>query len=608
VNGNERNGPQPIAGDTHRLAATRRARPAGPSFRPSSSSPAPPVPLLLRDPTSLVRRSRRKALILLTGIVLLSNPAVPAAADPPADGARPQRFESRFTDDRRLDQKLSLSAWAEPLEDVLALLRRETGVQVTFEGRDVGDQRVSIVQKEQPLRRVQALLAETLDLYWRRDRKAPAYRYVLFQDLRSRKLEQELLSRARLRYEEGIHRNIDALKLTPAEIEELRPRNPVLAQRLTEPDTRKALEILGRVTPRYWEPLMQTGRVEIPYTDLSARDQEMVREYGEIEKKRFAEIDLKQGTPGKRRLGDIAQPGGRIVIHLFDGGQPTPYCEACVDFTPADGTVAYNFFGPAYTPEELRLLREEFLPPRFEKPKRATPEAPGPRVTVTWKPKERLPWEDVLKAVVESADLQVVADSYLYYWHESSDQLPRGAAVRDRPLAELLDQVAPPFFYEWRREGDVYLFRHRNWFHEKQHNIPERDLRRWRGHLEGKGRLWLEDLAEMALLTESQFRLLYHTPIPSGSAGKHQEVLKFYAALNPLQRAQLETTGQRLRELNPRQLELLRAWKPAATLDGDARLRLRREPEAVLFVLTRAATAPQEERVPLEPRRPLTPD
>jgi hypothetical protein len=25
-------------------------------------------------------------------------------------------------------------------------------------------------------------------------------------------------------------------------------------------------------------------------------------------------------------------------------------------------------------------------------------------------------------------------------------------------------------------------------------------------------------------------------------------------------------------------------------------------------VLTRAATAPQEERVPLEPRRPLTPD
>jgi hypothetical protein len=597
---NERNGLAPIARDLDRPAAARRARSEDPPLD-RTPQPSASLPLLLLDSLCHAGCSRREALRLLMAMALFS-PSADAAEAPPAEDVRWRRLEARFAADPRLDQKLTLTAWAEPLEDVLARFSRETGVQLTFEGRAVGDQRVNIVLKDQPMRRVLALLAETLDLYWQRDRKVPAYRYVLFQDLRSRDLEQALLSRSRLRYEEGIRRNIEALKLTPPEIEALRAENPVLARRLTEPDTRKALELLGRVPPRHWERLMQTGYVEIPYTDFSSPDQEVVREYAEVWRKLWAERDLKEGTPGKRRLGDIAQPGGRVVIHLFDGGQPTPHCEACVDLKPADETIAYNFFGPAYTPEEQRLLREEFLPRRPGKQQGGAPEDPGPPVTVTWKSRERLPWEEMLKAVVESADLQVISDSYLYYWHESHDGLPGGSAVKDRPLAEVLDQVATPFLYEWRRDGDVYLFRHRYWFHEKLHNIPERDLRRWRGHLEGNGRLWLEDLVEMALLTDSQYRLLYHTSIPYGAAGKSREVLRLYAALSRFQRERLETTGLRLRELSARQVALLRAWKPDAA-GPSTRVGLRREKEAVVFTLATGAPAPQEERVPLERRR-----
>src|SRR5207247_6169036 len=118
VNGNERNGPQPIARDASTTAApgtrpeevggcppaaTRRARPADRSRRPSPSSPAPPVPPLLRDLTHSVRCPPPHTLILLTGIVLLSKPAISAANDLPEDGARPRPLESRFADDRRLD-------------------------------------------------------------------------------------------------------------------------------------------------------------------------------------------------------------------------------------------------------------------------------------------------------------------------------------------------------------------------------------------------------------------------------------------------------------------------------------------------------------------------
>jgi hypothetical protein len=133
--------------------------------------------------------------------------------------------------------------------------------------------------------------------------------------------------------------------------------------------------------------------------------------------------------------------------------------------------------------------------------------------------------------------------------------------------------------------------------------VLERDLRRWRGHLTAHGRLTLEDLAELTLLTDRQLGLLYHTPIPTHAVHEHRELLRLYAALNPVQRARLELPGLRLGELTAPQLELLRAWKPAAAENTEARLGLRREPEAVVFTLATGAPAPQEERVPLEPGR-----
>jgi hypothetical protein len=92
-------------------------------------------------------------------------------------------------------------------------------------------------------------------------------------------------------------------------------------------------------------------------------------------------------------------------------------------------------------------------------------------------------------------------------------------------------------------------------------------------------------------------------PIPTRAVHGHRELLRLYAALNPTQRARLETTSLRLGELSAPQEEFLRAWKPAAVGNTETRLGLRRELEAVVFTLATAVPAPQEERVPLEPGR-----
>src|SRR5262249_10612776 len=156
-----------------------------------------------------------------------------------------------------------------------------------------------------------------------------------------------------------------------------------------------------------------------------------------------------------------------------------------------------------------------------------------------------------------------------------------------------------PFFYAWRRDGDVYLFRQRNWFIEKRHNVPERDIRRWLGHLKADGRITVEDLTELARLSDRQLDNVSRRDIPTSSARRHREVLKLYAALNWVRRGNLEITGLRVRELNPTQTELLSKWKPAATAGADDRLRLRREQDRVIFSFESGTSGLQEERIPL---------
>lgn len=241
------------------------------------------------------------------------------------------------------------------------------GPHLTFEGRDIGDQRVSVVLKEQPLRRVQLLLADTLDLYWRRDRQAPDYRYVLFQDLRSRKQEQELLSLSGEQFEAGIRTLVASAKLTPDEIDRLSGQNPTRAWWLAHPFLRPAIRLLGGLSRAEWQQLIETGQVERPYSSLSPDHQQLVRQYVEETNKSRAGREEQQGTPGKHRLGDVTQPGGKVRFRVF-GGVP-PGTDSSVDFTieTRDGHGGGSGFGTAYTDEQRQRLRQERMLPSFQK-------------------------------------------------------------------------------------------------------------------------------------------------------------------------------------------------------------------------------------------------
>jgi hypothetical protein len=514
-----------------------------------------------------------------------------------------KRLVARFAADPRLDQELSITAWSEPLEDLLARLGRQTGVPLRFEGSEIGDQRVNVVLKEQSLARTLALLAETLDLYWRREGKASRYRYVLFQDAASHRREEERIASARERFEAGIYRMVDALKLTPQGIEELRATCG-WAWHLEDPVRRLAIEIVGRLAPTHLKRALQTGESELPFDSLSPGDQALVLRFVEAANAAREKTILERGfPPGSHIIGDMTRPGSSVCIKVL-GGTPVgwgSFIDLCLE--AADGRGSYYGVSPGHTDAEEHALEKELLPPGFEKPRSEAQPDTEPTVRVTWtrwEEKTFLPWEEVLKAVAEGADLQIIGDSYLYYWWEQNSLLPSASALQNRPLAEVLDGIAPPFFYVWRREGDVYLFRHRNGWVEKRHNVPERDLRHWRERLKDGGRLTLDDLSQVALLTERQRGIVNHRGIPTQAAGRYRAVLCLYAALDSVQRGRLETTGLPLRDLRAPQIDLLRAWKPDLAANREGRLWLRREAEAVLFTLTTEGKARFDERVPME--------
>ena len=121
-----------------------------------------------------------------------------------------------------------------------------------------------------------------------------------------------------------------SLKLTPDQVETLRGQNAAWARRLTDPARRQAVELLSRLGPSRWDRLMKTGRVEIPFENLSRADQERVRQYVEVSNEQRDRDDEAGGTPGGSHIGDVAAPGGKVVIRVFGGLPAGP--DSTLDF------------------------------------------------------------------------------------------------------------------------------------------------------------------------------------------------------------------------------------------------------------------------------------
>jgi hypothetical protein len=530
-----------------------------------------------------------------------------------AEAAAAHRRELAVVDPR-LARKVTLGAKATALSDLCDSLRAETGIHLVA-GRSVADEKVTIFCRAMPLRDVMRQLSRPFGYTWLRSstpgaqRLAPdegerpgvrrqelgvPYRYELVQDLRSQLLEEELRSRDRnaalVALDEELGRFRPYLDLSPDEA-------LARARNATGEEKRRLeryaswgwgpAQIYARLTPadlaalRAGETITFSGAPwegerELP-ADLaqgvlqSAREFRLVKSESGYRPARGA--DAASGVPPAQVPGVRGKI--RIQIDQDDLGK--------IAFVAGSG-IAYPGGGHSMQDEWLAVGES----PSVRSPENATANralaldpALVPRVTVTPQPAYRpapdarpadddqppargyggsLPAQpmvttaEVLEALHRTTGLPIVADYYTRLYPAAEFSL------KSRPLFEALNDLADRMRLRWSKDGEWLRFRSASYFHDRLKEVPNRLLTRWAASRREHGALTVEDLCEIARLSDAQLdaasmaegaRLLWglvEWDLPARSSLR--PYLRHLAEFTPAQRAQMRSvTGMPFRQM-----------------------------------------------------------
>jgi hypothetical protein len=205
---------------------------------------------------------------------------------------------------------------------------------------------------------------------------------------------------------------------------------------------------------------------------------------------------------------------------------------------------------------------------------------------------------DVWEAVHQATGLPIVADSYLRC-HRAAP-----LTLTDKPAFEALCDAADTMGTRWQKDGEFILVRSTGYFWDKLKEVPQRYLARWRADRARNRTLPLDDLLEMATLSDAQLDSstigfsvghcwgleewgivgtggAFRLGLPAG--GYLRPYARFLAGLTPGQRAAaFGAAGVTLADLGPAQRDAL----TRLMLDRNS------DPQVLVGLRVRAAYAP----------------
>jgi hypothetical protein len=449
--------------------------------------------------------------------------------------------------DARLTREVSVQQKAQALSDLCERLRGETGIQLAA-GSSVADEKVTLFCEKQPLRDVMRQLSRPFGYTWLRSGKSGEYRYELVQDLRSQLLEEELRNRDRnaalLAVDSEMNRYRPYLGMSPDE---------ALARVRTAPPAEKQLlerfagsgwgvaQLYFRLTPRDLAALRagqrltfsadpRPGEQPLP-PDLARGVLQSLRETRVVWRDGQAQVKAAGAAP--EGLAPASVPEARAAVSLWmaqtEVGQFKLDGDSGIRFDTrrngyAQGSpLAFGMSPTARNPQNAvanaPLARDPALrhrvtlqpqpscgvnPSPSPSPKRsgeaaslrqfplsASGRGPGGGVN-------EVTSADVLEALHRATGLPIVAD---YYTRLSK---PDSVSVCNQPLFEALNQLADAMRLRWNKEGGWLRFRSASYFNDRLKEVPNRLLARWGASRKEHGALRLDDLIEIAQLSDAQ--------------------------------------------------------------------------------------------------------
>jgi RNA polymerase sigma-70 factor (ECF subfamily) len=474
--------------------------------------------------------------------------------------------EGEVVDDR-LTRKVTLAFKGTALSDLCDHLRAETGVRLAADA-SVADEKVTIFCRKMPLRDVMRQLSRPFGYTWMRSSTAGEHRYELVEDMRSQLLAEELRTRDRnaalLALDREMQRYRPFLDLSPEEAEaRARTATPVekpllenLARygwgpiqmyfRLSRDEMaalRAGKTLVFSTVPRPGEhslPLevargvLQGLRYWRVTPGQQVGDQLGIYAYDEAAKQ-MPDDPAPAAVPEARVRVDLAIAESELGRFAFSGG---PGC-----FTVSDIYRNFDVTGPdgpwaagrafaraqASNPTAVRpgnrainarwerdrtmrarvnvslqpSCRLEKYPGPIHYPRQKYPGPLGqPRrgEPPTGLIGERVTSADLLEALHLASGQPIVSDYYTQLYD------PGDLSLGNQTLFDALNQLADALALRWDRdtEGGWLRFRSASFYTDRLKEVPNRLLTRWSAARKERGHLTLDELIEIAGLSDTQ--------------------------------------------------------------------------------------------------------
>jgi hypothetical protein len=469
------------------------------------------------------------------------------------------------------------------------------------------------------MREVMRQLSRPFGYAWLRSKKeGREYKYELVQDLRSQLLEEELrnkdrnaaliaLEREMSRYRPYLHLSPDgALARARAAAPGDRPLLENLAGtgwgpiqmyfRLSPPEMaalRSGETLNFRQEPRPGEPLpphMDRARdqplsPEVARSVLqSLRSRRVVRRGDRYwnaapddpagvpltavpEARALISLKLNQGE-----LGQFSVTGNSgFVIYNEPGGQMTLSLQGHGPYAVGQSPTVLE---PDNRSQNAELARDPALRPRISiRPEPSCQARPSEELAQPPTPQRKCTSADVLEALHRETGMPIVADFYtrLHYLDRVS--------VKDQTLFAALSHLADAMRLRWKKEGEWLHFRSASYYDDRLKEVPNRLLSRWAASRRQHGLPALEDLLEIARLSDAQLDAadmaegarecwgLREWNLPRGRFQRSH--LRFLAHLTPAQRQEAASSSSMSRS-SPRcatgRLSRWRNWREPACM------------------------------------------
>jgi hypothetical protein len=448
--------------------------------------------------------------------------------------------------DPRLSHEVNCAFKAAALSDLSDRLRADTGIQLTA-GSSVADEKVTLFCEKIPLREVMRQLSRPFGYTWLRSKKEGGeYRYELVQDLKSQLLEEELRNRDRYAALITLEREMDRYR----PYLHLSPDEALAREKTASPEEKKLLHHLAN---KGWGPVQMYFRLSRSELEALRAGQRLVFSQEPEPGQRPLPPDIARGVLQAWRDSRIKQDDGFKYADANDpNGRPltaVPEVRAWIHLEthPSEGGKLVvdgvsGWFTPrnlphrawAYDPDDLNGLAAA------SKPTASTPDNavvnaksagdPALRPRVTLRPDSSYPGTDrqadvssiptpesaaappgehsssekkvtsadVLEALHQATGLPIVADAYTHLYRQGV------VSVRSQALFAALNYLGDAMRLRWKKEGDWLQFRSMSFYEDRPKEVPNRLLSRWAAARRKQGFLTLDNLSEIAQLSEAQ--------------------------------------------------------------------------------------------------------